>query len=323
MSTRDYVDAADISSAGIRLLALLTQEAEASIGLVDMTIVRLEKLFEIQPNRRGCVLREAGVAVGWVAVRVDGCTGVLTADQSVLASPSETSRAGIADELVETAGRMAMEIAAVAGTAGPGESVRLRFEVPRGDAVMREALSRRGARVVHHWQRLRADINDALRRFPEQPPNVEVKRVDTEEDFAAHHRIRNVGYSQLSGDRVLTREEWRDQLLDEPGNAPDSWLLAYLDGRPAGMLAASLSRAELGAVYISHAATLPEARGSRCNIALNRAALKWGLAQGLKWSRYRAEAEISPPVGEVDPRGYLAVDTLDIWELVLKGERAQ
>jgi hypothetical protein len=302
----DCVDAVSVTSADVRDLTRLTQEVEVSTGLVDMTFVRLAKLFEPQPSRRGCVLYESGSPVGWVAVRVDGCTGVLTAEQSVFASESAALRSAVAGELVETAGRMAVEIGATSGVAGTPETLRLRFEVPRADAVMREALASRGARVVHHWKRLRADINEVLRGFPEQAANVEVRRVETEDDFAAHHRIRNIGYGQLPEDRILTLEEWHAQLCDEPGSAPESWLLAYLNGEPVGMLAASLSRAELGAWYGAHSATLPEARGAHINHALNRTALNWGLAQGLTWIRSRSMGW--------QKRDYSLIDYLDIWE---------
>ncbi|MCB0930525.1 MAG: hypothetical protein KDB71_01325 [Mycobacterium sp.] len=301
--------------ADIPTLARLTREAEAATGLVDMTTVRLAKLFEPQPTRRAHVVPGPDSRpAGWVAVRVDGCTGVLTADQCVFDGTSTASRTQVADELVELAGRMAAEIATASGS---GEPVRLRFEVPRLDTVVRRALHARGARVVDTLARVRADINEVLRNSPAQPANVEVRRVETEDDFAAHHRIRNVGYAQLPDDRPLTVGQWRDQLLDEPGSAPDSWLLALVNGVPAGMLAASLSRAELGAVYIAHAATLPEARGSRCNYALNRVALTWGLAKGLTWSRSRCRADetLGVGVGEVNSRGYLVVDYLDIWEV--------
>lgn len=322
MTSLECVDATDVTGADIRTLTRLTQEAEASTGLVDMTVVRLSKLFESDPGRRGCVVHQSGVPVGWVAVRVDGCTGVLTADLSVFSSGSSALRTAAANGLVSRAGRMAVEIVAGWRAAAVADRVRLRFEVPHEDVVVGDALISSGARIAHRLTRLRADISDVLRRFPEQPANVEVRRVETEDDFAAHHRIRNVCYGQLPDDRLLTVEEWRDQLLDEPGSAPDCWLIALLDGVPVGMLAASLSRAELGAVYIAHAATLPEARGSRCNIALNRAALNWGLARGLTRSGYRAEEELSPPVGEVDPRGYLVVDYLDVWETWQRVESA-
>lgn len=312
-----WVDAARLTRAEIRNLSCLTQHAEASTGLVDMTVVRLEKLFECRPDRRGYVVFESGAPAGWVVVRVDGCTGILTVDQCVLESPERQSRAEIAGGSIDAACRMAKEIATACESAVSGENVTLRFEVPCADDLTGAALSSRGARIVHRWKRLRAGITDALSRFPEQPANVEVRRVETEEDFAAHHRIRNVGYAQLSDDRMLTLEEWRDQLIDEPGSAPDSWLVAYLDGEPVGMLAASLSRAELGAVYISHGATLPAAQGSQCNQALHRAALKWGLAQGMTWSRSRTVEALGAPVGEVDRKGYQTVDYLDVWEMRL------
>lgn len=315
----DWVDAARITRAEIRNLACLTQQAESATGLVDMTAVRLEKLLECRPDRRRYVVFESGAPAGWVVVRVDGCTGILTVDQCVLESPAgPSSRAEIARGLVDAAGRMAKDIATAYGGAVSGETVTVRFEVPCADDLTGAALSARGARIVHRWKRLRAGIIDALGRLPKQPANVEVRRVETEEDFAAHHRIRNVGYAQLPDDRMLTLEEWRDQLIDEPGSAPDSWLVAYLDGEPVGMLAASLSRAELGAVYISHAATVPAAQGSQCNHALHRAALKWGLAQGMTWSRYRTVEALGAPVGEVDRKGYQTVDYLDVWEMRLK-----
>lgn len=204
--------------ADIPTLARLTREAEAATGLVDMTTVRLAKLFEPQPTRRAHVVPGPDSRpAGWVAVRVDGCTGVLTADQCVFDGTSTASRTQVADELVELAGRMAAEIATASGS---GEPVRLRFEVPRLDTVVRRALHARGARVVDTLARVRADINEVLRNSPAQPANVEVRRVETEDDFAAHHRIRNVGYAQLPDDRPLTVGQWRDQLLDEPGSAP-------------------------------------------------------------------------------------------------------
>ena len=147
--------------ADIPTLARLTREAEAETGLVDMTTVRLAKLFEPQATRRAHVVPGAGGgAAGWVAVRVDGCTGILTADQCVFKHASEALRAQVADELVELAGRMAAEIATASGS---GEPARLRFEVPRSDTVVRRALQARGARVVDTLARVRADINEVLR----------------------------------------------------------------------------------------------------------------------------------------------------------------
>jgi hypothetical protein len=314
MTGLDCVDAASVTGADIADLTRLTQKIEASTGLVDMTAVRLTKLFESHLTRRGCVLYESGSPVGWVAVRVDGCTGVLTSEQSVFASESATLRSAVANALVEKAVGLAAEVGASSVIAGT--SVKLRFEAPRADSVISEALTSHGARVVNHWKRIRADIDEALRRLPGTPPNVEVRRVETEEDFAVHHRIRNVGYGQVPGDRMLTLGQWRDQLNDEPGCAPDSWMLAYLDGEPVGMYVSSLSRAELGAVYLSHSATLPGARNAGCQTALNRSALTWGLAQGLTWSRSRRVQRRGPAVGEVDNNGFSAVDYLDVWEMI-------
>lgn len=307
MHDLEYSDAAALSRADIRDLTRLTQHAEAATGLIDMTAVRLARLFERQSRRRACVAYQEGSPVGWVAVRDDWCTGVLTAEQSVFASGSAGLQRAVATQLVERAGRMAMDIMTVAGTTSPPATVQLRFEVPRGDMIVAEALSTRGGRVVHSWKRVRAEIAEVLRRFPERPANVDIRRVQTEDDFAEHHRIRNTCYGELPNDRLLTRDEWRSQLVDEPGSAPEAWLLAYLDGVPAGMLVASLSRAELGAVYISHAATLPEARGAGINHSLNRVALTWALAQKLPVSRYRTEG--------AHGEGYETIDLLDIWEI--------
>lgn len=300
------LDAISVTGAEIRDLTRLTQEAEASTGLVDMTVVRLEKLFESQPRRRGCVIHESGSPVGWVAVRVDGCTGFLIAEQSVFASKSVNSRLAVARELVERAVGMADKVAAMSPVSGNG--ARLRFEVPRGDTVMREALGSYGAKVVHSWKRFGADISEALRALPERPSQVEVRRVETEDDFAAHHHVRNIGYGQLPEDRTLTLEEWRAQLRDEPGSAPESWLVARLNGKPVGMLAGSLSRAELGAFYVAHAATLPEAQGLHVNDTLNWTALNWALAQGLTRVRSRTPGW--------HKRGYSLIDYLDVWELL-------
>lgn len=304
-----------LESADLKTLTRLTQEAESVIGLIDMTEVRLAKLFEYGPTRRAHVTPGAGGdPAGWVAVRVDGCTGALTADQCVFVGASESSRAQVADALVDHARRMAADIAAKSAAA---QTAPLRFEVPRSDEIVRRALRARGAQVVDTLARLRANITEILRRSQQTPSNVEIRRVETDADFAAHHHIRNIGYGQLPHDRLLTVEQWRDQLLDEPGSAPDSWLLAVVDGEPVGMLAASLSRAELGAVYIAHAATLPQARGSRCNEALNQVALNWGLARGLTLSRSRCRADetLDAAVGEINSRGYEVVDYLDVWQM--------
>lgn len=301
--------------AELQTLTRLTQEAESALGLIDMTTVRLAKLFESGPTRRAHVAPgPGGDPAGWVAVRVDGCTGALIADHCVFAGAPESVRTNVADALIDHARRMSTEIVAVSGTSEP---VPLRFEVPRSDEGFRRELEARGARVIDTLARLRADIIEVLRLSPEVPANVQIRRVETDRDFAAHHHIRNTGYGQLPHDRLLTLEQWRDQLCDEPGSAPESWLLATVDGEPVGMLAASLSRAELGAVYIAHAATLPQARGSRCNYALNQVALNWGLAQGLTRSRSRCRADeiLGAAVGEVNSRGYEVVDYLDVWQM--------
>ena len=164
-----------------------------------MTTVRLAKLFEPQPTRRAHVVPGPDSRpAGWVAVRVDRCTGVLTADQCVFDGTSTASRTQVADELVE-GGRP--------DGGGDRDGIRIRrtgqaaLRGPRLDTVVRRALHARGARVVDTLARVRADINEVLRNSPAQPANVEVRRVETEDDFAAHHRIRNVGYAQLPDDR--------------------------------------------------------------------------------------------------------------------------
>lgn len=116
---------------------------------------------------------------------------------------------------------------------------------------------------------------------PAPPPGVTVRplRADDENDLRLFHRIYDTAFRDTPDHDPLDFERWRD-LLPSYGKVWDEWLLAEVDGEPAGALQSSDQALDQDLGWVRTLSVLPAYRRRGVGAALLRRAFAIYAAKG-------------------------------------------
>jgi mycothiol synthase len=194
--------------------------SNAMHGTTDVSEEHVRHWFDL-PHLAFWVAEDEGRVIGHLDVQHEREPNRFEADVRV--HPDAWGE-GVADMLLETAEAWAREHGEAGATvrAFPGEP----------EAELREALERRGYRLVRHFFRMHIDLEGEPRSV-EWPPGVSARafaEADTERVHAAHME----SFADHWGFLHVPLDEWRVYMIEEPHGDPVLWQLAEADGELAG-----------------------------------------------------------------------------------------
>ena len=129
----------------------------------------------------------------------------------------------------------------------------VRQQIVGGNEPARALLTAAGyAATAHHW-RMATELGAAHAPPPPPPEGVGVRPFAAGADDRVAHEILEGAFADVEGQQARTFESWSSMARDQ-----DLWLVAELDGAPAGALAAEVR--EEGTGYVSELGVRREAR---------------------------------------------------------------
>jgi mycothiol synthase len=240
------------------LLAIVHACDVATIGFPDFTLDDVREWLDsphTTPDRDGWVVRDgSGRLVAWAYV--ESSYGGRTEHGIVYVQPGadETMYRPLADLLVPRAGERAAE-------AGRGDT-ELTFWTTAGEDAVEAVLQAVGCRHVRTFARMRRELDGGEGRV-ELPADVSIRvGVDPADDAAMRtfHEVFTASFAEHWGVDASAYESWRARLDAAAGTPYDQWLVAYVDGQPAGVMQAA-DASETATGWVRELGVLPEYRG--------------------------------------------------------------
>ena len=164
-----------------------------------------------------------GVAVGYCDVRRDHDGGRFPIDLRV---HPDAAGAGVADTLLAAAEEWSRS------HAEPG--ALLRGYVPERDGEGRQALERRGYRLIRHSFQMQIDLPGELEP-PAWPDGIAVRLYDRDRDEQAVYECHQESFSDHWDFQRIPIERWRGFMVERASFDPALWWLAEENGELAGI----------------------------------------------------------------------------------------
>jgi ribosomal protein S18 acetylase RimI-like enzyme len=145
-------------------------------------------------------------------------------------------------------------------------------------ATLRDA----GFEFVKRYARMRRSLAEVATTPPPTPDGVSIEPVDPSQDadMRVFHRILDTAFRDTPDYRPRTYEQWREWVDAQPSVAWDEWLVATVDGTPAGILQSSNQSLEDDEGWVKMLAVLREHRRRGIGEALLRRAFALYAAKG-------------------------------------------
>jgi mycothiol synthase len=145
-------------------------------------------------------------------------------------------------------------------------------------ATLRDA----GFEFVKRYARMRRSLAEVSTTPPPTPDGVSIEPVDPSQDadMRVFHRILDTAFRDTPDYRPRAYEQWREWVDAQPSVAWDEWLVATVDGTPAGILQSSNQSLEDDEGWVKMLAVLREHRRRGIGEALLRRAFALYAAKG-------------------------------------------
>jgi mycothiol synthase len=145
-------------------------------------------------------------------------------------------------------------------------------------ATLREA----GFAFVKRYARMQRPLADVPATPPPAPDGVAIRPVDPADDadLRTFHQILDRAFRDTPDYQPRSYEQWREWLDGQPSVAWDEWLVATVDGMPAGILQSSNQSVEEGEGWVKMLAVSREHRRRGVGEALLRRAFAVYAAKG-------------------------------------------
>ncbi|HWC35592.1 MAG TPA: GNAT family N-acetyltransferase [Mycobacteriales bacterium] len=256
------------------ILDLMTLVDIAELGEPDHTEVDVRPA--VGPDFRGWVVEDGDglVAYAWVQRRPDHAS--LEADVTV-----RPGRHELYLPLLELLRPVAPEL---------DSELPLQVAAAAQMGAKRRVLEAAGGRIVRRFLRMAVSLpDDPAPRRPEPPPGVEIRSLsDDEADLRAMHGVVDPAFGEHFGYAGESFEDWRDRITTQGLTDRSLWWLAYVDGRPAAGLIATMARS---GGYVDTLGTLLEFRGSGLGRALLSTAFAEFHARGARKAMLGVDAD--------------------------------
>jgi len=294
------------------ILALARAHNERIVGFADCTLDEVrDDLAEPGYDRAtdGWLVQDAGGAVvgyAWSFAKGDGPE----VDADVVASDGAVAR-----WLLARAVARAAEMARARGH----RTAEVSAGIYRDDTTLRAVAAELGFARARAFQRMRID-HGAPRPEPAAPRGVTLRRGPGDEAFARQvHAVEVGAFAGHWRTSAPSYELWRERL---DAAAVTDWsqvLLAYLDGRPVGVLIgndAFVENERCG--HVRTLGVLPEARGRGVAGHLLRRAFADDAAKGREGTLLHVDTDnVTPALRLYEGVGMRAVLVIDAWTRTL------
>jgi mycothiol synthase len=190
-------------------------------------------------------------------------------------------------------------------------SLRFHVATNAGDRAVAAMLEARGLRPVRHFWHMEIDLAGPSDPGP-SPAGVAIAGIDPEDDLPAVHTVL---VSALAGEwtgQPGSYDRWVEEETSSPSFDPTLWLLARVDGEPAGALTASVGD-DRG--WVDYLGVLRPFRGRGIGTALLRHSFAEIARRGIR--RILVSVDSENPTGATgvyERAGMQVVKRWDLWE---------
>lgn len=188
---------------------------------------------------------------------------------------------------------------------------RFRHAIDARDVAAADLVRARGLRPIRHFWHMAIDLDGPVE--PTAPPErIEIAQPGVERGLAEIHAVLDEAFAEDWGYRPEPFDRWLEEHTGGPDHDPSLWLLATVDGAPAGALTASAGE-DRG--WIDELGVRAAYRGRGIGAALLRRSFATFAERGMP--RVMLNVDAQNPTGATalyERAGMRVVKRWDLWE---------
>jgi ribosomal protein S18 acetylase RimI-like enzyme len=247
------------------LLRLVHASDVAALGYPDFSVEEVREVLtapNFHPDRDSWLaLDRDGAIVGWAYLENPTAGSREFIEVYTHPGRGEPARATLLDLLLARIAERAVEFGHPKMTARSGA-------IPQETDYI-AALEAAGFRFVKRYARMRRALADVSATPPAPPAGVAIRplRPTDDADLRDFHRVLDTAFRDTPDYQPETYDQWRERIGGLPSVSWDEWLVADVDGRPAGVLQ-SADQSDSDEGWVKNLAVLREHRKRGVGAAL-------------------------------------------------------